>query len=113
MTALGGSLFVTPAVAAQPEPADQPRDQDEMVVTGRYLADSLTRDETDLPLLDTPQSVTVVEDDLMAEQGRRTLRDAMRNVTGISFQAGEGNPPGGSDAFNVRGFSAQIGRAHV
>lgn len=43
----------------------------------------------------------------MAEQGRRTLRDAMRNVTGISFQAGEGNPPGGSDAFNVRGFSAR------
>lgn len=107
MTALGGSLFAAPAFAVQPEVADQPRDQDEMVVTGRYLADSLTREETDLPLLDTPQSVTVVEDDLMAEQGRRTLRDAIRNVTGISFQAGEGNPPGGSDAFNVRGFSAR------
>lgn len=78
-----------------------------IVVTGKYHADVLSTPQHSLPIIDTPQSVTVVEDDLMAEQGRRTLRDAMRNITGISFQAGEGNPPGGGDAFNVRGFSAR------
>lgn len=82
-------------------------DNQDIVVTGDYLADRLSTPQHALPLLDTPQTVTVVEDDLMAEQGRRTLRDAMRNITGISFQAGEGNPPGGGDAFNMRGFSAR------
>ena len=66
-----------------------------IIVTGRYTADGLSTPQHQLPLVDTPQTVVVIEDDLLAEQGRRTLRDTMRNVTGVSFQAGEGNPPGG------------------
>ncbi|MBA4762153.1 MAG: TonB-dependent siderophore receptor [Sphingomonas sp.] len=98
----GASLAGTPASAQGSDPVEN-----EVVVTGKYLADRLSTPQHTQPLVDTPQTITVVEDDLMAEQGRRTLRDAMRNITGISFQAGEGNPPGGSDAFNVRGFSAR------
>ena len=101
--ASGAVLAGGPAYA---HASDDPTD-DEVVVTGKYLSDRLSTPQHSKPLIDTPQTVTVVEDDLMAEQGRRTLRDAMRNITGISFQAGEGNPPGGSDAFNVRGFSAR------
>ncbi|MFV3075883.1 TonB-dependent receptor [Niveispirillum fermenti] len=97
-TLAGGSALAQPAQQAM---------TDEIVVTGRYQADKLSTPQHALPLVDTPQSVTVIADDMMAEQGRRTLRDAMRNITGVSFQAGEGNPPGGSDAFNVRGFSAR------
>ncbi|MCA1196380.1 TonB-dependent siderophore receptor [Sphingomonas sp. R647] len=106
---LVGALVSGAALAGAPAHAlgsDDPVD-DEVVVTGKYLADRLSIPLYTQPLVDTPQTITVVEDDLMAEQGRRTLRDAMRNITGISFQAGEGNPPGGSDAFNVRGFSAR------
>lgn len=50
--------------------------------------------------------MVVIPDQLLAEQGRRTLRDTLRNVTGISIQAGEGNPPAG-DALKIRGFSAR------
>jgi len=98
----GASAAASPAFAQSDETAVS-----EVVITSGYLANSLSTPQHVLPLTDTPQSVTVIADDLMAEQGRRTLRDAMRNITGISFQAGEGNPPGGSDAFNVRGFSAR------
>ncbi|VXC59085.1 TonB-dependent receptor [Sphingomonas sp. AX6] len=99
----GAALSAAPAYA-QPVTEGDPQ---EVVVTGEYLTDDLSLPQQVLSPLDTPQSVTVVEDDLMSEQGRRTLRDAMRNITGVSFQAGEGNPPGGGDAFNVRGFSAR------
>ncbi|QYU69048.1 TonB-dependent siderophore receptor [Leptolyngbya sp. 15MV] len=100
----GATLTSAPVMAeAESEDAVQPS----ITVTGQYTATELSTPQHQLPLLDTPQSVTVIEDDLLAEQGRRTLRDTMRNVTGISFQAGEGNPPGGGDAFSVRGFSAR------
>lgn len=100
----GAALSAAPAHA---QPVSDPDAPQEVVVTGQYLTDDLSLPQQVLSPLDTPQSVTVVEDDLMSEQGRRTLRDAMRNITGVSFQAGEGNPPGGGDAFNVRGFSAR------
>jgi catecholate siderophore receptor len=58
------------------------------------------------PLLDTPQSVTIVSAELMQQQGVTTLRDALRNVPGISMQAGEGGVPAG-DNLSLRGFSAR------
>ena len=44
----------------------------------------------------------------MSEQGSFTLSDAMRNVPGITLQAGEGGGASGTagDMFNMRGFSA-------
>jgi len=102
-----GAFGTTLALSIAPAAAETGEPDQEIVVTGDYLSDRLSTARHALPLLDTPQTVTVVEDDLMAEQGRRTLRDAMRNITGISIQAGEGNPPGGGDAFNMRGFSAR------
>lgn len=100
---LGASLVAGPVLA---EDAAEGTSVDEVVVTG-YVAKGLTSPQHVLPVVDTPQSVTIVPDKLLAEQGRRTLRDSMRNITGISFQAGEGNPPGGGDSFSVRGFSAR------
>lgn len=58
------------------------------------------------PLLDTPQTTTVLDERLMREEGVTRLRDAMRNVTGVSILAGEGNPPSG-DSMKIRGFIAR------
>jgi catecholate siderophore receptor len=60
------------------------------------------------PLVETPQTIQVIPRTLLDEQGATTLTDALRNVPGITLQAGEG---GGSsntsgDMFNMRGFSA-------
>ena len=59
------------------------------------------------PLLDTPQSVTVVDAELIHAQGATTLRDVLRNVTGISIQAGEGGGGLPGDNLAIRGFTAR------
>ncbi|MCE9670160.1 TonB-dependent siderophore receptor [Myxococcus stipitatus] len=56
-------------------------------------------------LVNTPQSVTVVPEAVLEEQQATTVRDALRNVSGITMSAGEGGRQG--DAFIIRGFSAQ------
>jgi len=58
------------------------------------------------PLQDTPRIITILPDDLLQEQNATSLKDAMRNIPGISLQAGEGNPPGG-DQLKIRGFNAR------
>ncbi|MET0551764.1 MAG: TonB-dependent receptor plug domain-containing protein, partial [Vicinamibacteria bacterium] len=58
------------------------------------------------PLRDIPQTITVVPQAVIAAQGVSTLRDVLRNVTGISMQAGEGGVPAG-DNLSIRGFNAR------
>ena len=58
------------------------------------------------PLRDIPQTITVVPASIIEAQGATTLRDVLRNVTGISIQAGEGGVPAG-DNLSIRGFSAR------
>jgi catecholate siderophore receptor len=48
----------------------------------------------------------VVPASVIEAQGATTLRDVLRNVTGISIQAGEGGVPAG-DNLSIRGFSAR------
>ncbi|EHP44448.1 putative TonB-dependent receptor [Cupriavidus basilensis OR16] len=57
------------------------------------------------PLLDTPQTITVVPQHVLEEQNALSLRQALSNVSGITFNAGEGGG-GSGDSINIRGFSA-------
>ncbi len=57
-------------------------------------------------LLDTAQTVNVISSELIEERSATTLRDVLRNVSGISMQAGEGGTPAG-DQLSIRGFSAR------
>jgi len=56
-------------------------------------------------LLDVPQTVTVVPRQVLREQNALGLRRALSNISGISFNAGEGGG-GSGDSINIRGFSA-------
>ena len=58
------------------------------------------------PLRNTPQTITVIPQALMEAQAATTLRDVLRNVPGITIQAGEGGTPAG-DQMAIRGFSAR------
>jgi catecholate siderophore receptor len=60
------------------------------------------------PLTETPQTIQVIPRALIDEQGASTLGDALRNVPGITMQAGEGGGASNTtgDMFNMRGFSA-------
>ena len=57
------------------------------------------------PLRDTAQTIDVVSRHTMDQQGNTTLRDALRNVAGISLAAGEGGSQG--DNLTIRGFTAR------
>jgi len=59
------------------------------------------------PLLNTPQSVTVVPKEVYTQQAAQSLNDVLKNTPGITFQAGEGgNPTSGDNQFRMRGFDA-------
>lgn len=59
------------------------------------------------PLRDIPQTLTVVPQTVFEEQGATTLREVLRNVTGISIQAGEGGGGLPGDNLAIRGFAAR------
>ncbi len=56
------------------------------------------------PLLDTPQTITVISKEVMEEQGATTLRDVLKNVPGLTITAGEGGNPAG-DNLTLRGLA--------
>lgn len=57
-----------------------------------------------VPAKDIPQSLTVVNDKLIHDQGKDSMKSALENVVGITFEAGEGGRVG--DNIRLRGFSA-------
>lgn len=71
-----------------------------------YKADRVQSGKFTEPLLDTPQSITVVPRAVLEEQQAKSLQDVLRNVPGITFSSGEGNL-GWGDMFTIRGFSAE------
>ena len=54
-------------------------------------------------LRDIPQSVTVVTERLMDDRNLDTLKEALKNTAGITFQAAEG----GEEDIRLRGFALQ------
>lgn len=67
-------------------------------------ADEVTSTRLDLDLQHTPQSVTVINQDLLRTTGAFSLRDALRTAPGVTMAAGEGGRTG--DSLSIRGFSA-------
>lgn len=58
-----------------------------------------------VPLKDVPQTINVVPAAVIQDQKALGLREVLANVSGITFNAGEGGG-GSGDSINVRGFSA-------
>ncbi|MEP7313419.1 MAG: catecholate siderophore receptor Fiu [Pseudomonadota bacterium] len=73
-------------------------------VENAYKPAQATSPKFTQPLVDTPQTITVVTRQLMQDQGVATLSEAMRNSPGITFTLGEnGNTTTGDSVF-MRGF---------
>lgn len=90
--------------AAERGPTPLPR----VTVTAEHISDgyaagrSRTATKTDTPLLDVPQSVSVVTRDLIQDQSMQSLMDVARYVPGAGMAQGEGN----RDAIILRGNSS-------
>ncbi len=95
-----GVLGVVPVLAAEVE---------EIVVTDRqreaYTVDQSSLGKLTEALIDTPQSISVITEQLLDDRGAMSLNDALRNVPGITLGAGEftwqGNNP------TMRGFNSR------
>jgi catecholate siderophore receptor len=119
MLAGGTSLFAAPAHATEqaPEPVQEAASAgtaaaaaaaaaaEEITVVGqRDSVNSLNSRLGDIR--DAPQSISVISRQVIEQQSATTLRDVLRNVSGISMAAGEGGVPAG-DNLTLRGFSAR------
>jgi len=98
-----GAFVSTPAAAL--EAAVPVAAQDSIVVTGSVYADELVNPKNTAPLVDTPQTITIISDQTIKKQNLLTLRDVLSTVPGITFGAGEGGG-GYGDSINLRGYSA-------
>lgn len=104
----------TPAAAAEPqEPANAaaPKQLPKVTVEGArgtpvgYISNESSLAKLPRPLLETPKSITALPRQLLNDQAATTVRDALRNVPGISIAAGEGGFQG--DSLTIRGFTAR------
>lgn len=59
------------------------------------------------PLVDTPQTITVIRKEVLQDQAVTTLTDALRNTPGITMQMGENGNTATGDAVYMRGFDTQ------
>jgi catecholate siderophore receptor len=96
------------AQAAQPASPQQLPKVSVEAQEDTYKVDESSSPKYTQPLRDVPQTITVISESVIKDQGATTLRDVLRNSPGITFQAGEGGGglPGDQN-FTMRGFSSR------
>ena len=98
---LSSAVFALPVVAHAEEAATQ--DEPTILVIGKaegYRAvDSVTATKTDTPLLDVPQTISVVTREQLEDQAHHSIADVLRYVPGATIGQGEGN----RDQITLRG----------
>lgn len=100
-------ILAAPALAQQPEPelpevkVLAPAEQDRGYVAPR----SQTGTKTDTPLIETPQSISVITADRLEDQGVDQLSEALRYTPGVQGETFGFNPRG-APSLQIRGFDA-------
>ncbi len=100
-------LLITTALAVAPLPAlaseAEEMDVPTIIVTGHadgYAAtNSVTATKTDTPLIDVPQTISVVTRQQLDDQAQHSMADVLRYVPGTTVGQGEGN----RDQITIRG----------
>ncbi|QKQ75100.1 TonB-dependent siderophore receptor [Nostoc sp. TCL240-02] len=99
-----------PTPENQPEKPSASTDEPiELVVTGDqdtgYNApDAATATKTDTPLRDIPASIQVIPQQVIRDQGAISVRDVVRNVSGVTYASSFGSR---RESFTVRGFGTE------
>ncbi len=104
------ALAVTMTAVASPLLAEQPQElpisQANAQAENSYKVDQSTSSKYTQPLVDTAKSITVIPQSVLKDRSVDSLRDALRNVPGITLAAGEGGTPAG-DSMSIRGFDSR------
>jgi catecholate siderophore receptor len=69
-----------------------------------YKADALSSPKFTQPIVDTPQTITVIKKELLQQQAATSLTEALRNTPGVTMQLGENGSTQTGDSINLRGF---------
>lgn len=69
-----------------------------------YKAEAMSSPKFTQPLVDTPQTITVIKKELLREQGATTLSEALRNTPGVTMLMGENGNTSSGDSIFMRGF---------
>lgn len=81
---------------------------DQIVVTGIHQGEASSA-KSDVPLIATPQAISVVTADTLKERGVTRLADALRTVAGVS----RSSTYGFFDAYTIRGYDAAYGSVYL
>jgi catecholate siderophore receptor len=104
---LASVMFADAALAQEAEPVAL--DQVDVAGPGEggsdYNPRKLKLSRIPTSILDTPQSITIVPQQLIEDQKDTTVVEALRNVPGVTFFGGEGGTQG--DNIAIRGYSAR------
>ena len=69
-------------------------------------ADVLSSPKFTQPIVDTPQTITVIKKELLQQQAATSLSEALRNTPGVTMQLGENGSTQTGDSINLRGFDS-------
>lgn len=108
---LCSSAFATSLHAQEAGPSAEPQDTtvDALTVTGSPLREEIVAGKSDIPLLETPQAVSVVTALDIEARGVTRLSEALRTVAGVS----RSTTYGFYDAYTIRGFDAAYGSVYL
>ena len=95
--------YAEPAAPAQPAPTDLSlRDGG----AGTLNPGALSSSKSTAPVLNTPQTISIIPGTIIQERKATTMVEALRNTPGITFDAGENGFASGPNQFNIRGFNS-------
>ncbi|MGD9536214.1 MAG: TonB-dependent receptor [Alphaproteobacteria bacterium] len=69
-----------------------------------YQTEKASSSKQTAPLLDTPQTITVIPEAIIDQTGSRNLTEVLRSTPGISFDSGENGFSQSTNNFKLRGF---------
>lgn len=104
LLAITAPALAAPTGDVPADAAGQAKELDAVEVHGERVQKASSPKYTEA-LVDTPQTITVVTSEVMAQQNLLGLRDVLSTLPGITFGAGEGGG-GYGDSINLRGFTA-------
>jgi catecholate siderophore receptor len=97
-------IAISMPVAAQTSTANTLREVKIEATADSYKPETSSSPKFTQPLVDTPQTITVIKKEVLQDQGATTLTEALRNTPGITFQMGENGNTSTGDAVFMRGF---------
>jgi catecholate siderophore receptor len=95
-----------PAASASQAAATLPTVKVQGARDSEFKATELSSPKFTQPIVDTPQTITVIKKELLQQQAATSLAEALRNTPGVTLQLGENGSTQTGDSINLRGFDS-------